>query len=79
MSALTLRLPNSLHDHVKEIAEADGVSVNQFISIAVAEKLSAMRTYDLIGTRAKRASKSAFEQAMSEVPAGDIIKGDEKN
>jgi len=77
MSALTLRLPNSLHDYVKEVAEADGVSVNQFISIAVAEKVSAMRTYNLIEERAKRSSKEAFEKAMIQVPEGDILEGDE--
>ena len=41
MSALSLRLPNSIHRHIKEIAIQEGVSINQFISTAVSEKISA--------------------------------------
>ncbi len=41
MSALSLRLPNSLHPRARELAEREGISLNQFVSTAVAEKLSA--------------------------------------
>ncbi|MCP5537397.1 MAG: toxin-antitoxin system HicB family antitoxin [Akkermansiaceae bacterium] len=77
MSALTLRLPDSLHRHLKNAAETDGVSVNQFISLAVAEKLSALQTYDIIARRAEKSSREDFLAAMSAVPAGEIIEGDE--
>ena len=68
MSALTIRLPESLHQHLKNAAQADGVSVNQFISLAVAEKLSALQTYDLIATRAARGSRDKFLDALAAVP-----------
>ena len=42
MSALSLRLPDSIHRHIKEIAQKEGVSINQFISSAVSEKISAL-------------------------------------
>ena len=42
MSAFTIRLPDSLHDQVRELAERDNISMNQFIAIAVAEKVSAL-------------------------------------
>ncbi len=77
MSALTLRLPDSLHRHLKNAAETDGVSVNQFISLAVAEKLSALQTYDLISRRAERSSRDGFLAAMAAIPAGEVIDGDE--
>ena len=35
MSALSLRIPNSIHKYIKEIAQKEGVSINQFISSAV--------------------------------------------
>ena len=41
MSALNLRLPDSIHRHIREIAKREGVSINQFISTAVSEKVSA--------------------------------------
>ncbi|MCB0162314.1 MAG: toxin-antitoxin system HicB family antitoxin, partial [Caldilineaceae bacterium] len=39
MSSLNLRLPDSLHDQVRELARQDNVSINQFITLAVAEKV----------------------------------------
>ena len=46
MSALSLRLPDSIHKELKKIAKTDHVSINQFISLAVAEKISCLKTVD---------------------------------
>jgi predicted DNA-binding protein len=68
MSTLSLRLPNSLHDRVRKLAEAEGVSINQFISTAVAEKMSALMTNEYLTERAKRGDRALFEAALSRVP-----------
>ena len=57
MSALSLRLPNSVHRHIKEIAQQEGVSINQFISSAISEKISAIMTEEYLEKRAKRANR----------------------
>ena len=44
MSTISLRLSESLHKSVREIARREGVSINQLISTALAEKLSALMT-----------------------------------
>ncbi len=77
MSTLSLRLPDSLHRTLKVAAEHDGVSINQFVSLAVAEKLSALQTYDYIKERAKGASRDKFLAAMSLIPPGEVVEGDE--
>lgn len=77
MSTLSLRIPESLHRTLKQAAEQDGVSINQFISLAVAEKLSALQTYNLITERARHGSREKFLRAMAMVPAGDVVPGDE--
>ena len=77
MSALTIRLADSLHRHLKQAAESDGVSVNQFISLAVAEKISALQTYDLIARRAECGSKPRFLEALAAVPDVAPDPGDE--
>lgn len=77
MSAVTVRLPDSLHQHLRNAAEIDGVSVNQFISLAVAEKLSALQTYDLIARRAERGSREAFLEALAAIPDAQPEPGDE--
>lgn len=77
MSTLSLRIPDSLHRTLKSAAEQDGVSINQFISLAVAEKLSALQTFNLIADRAAKGSQENFLKAMSMVPAQDVVEGDE--
>jgi len=77
MSALSLRLPESIHRHIREIAKKEGVSINQFISSAVSEKISALMTEDYLGSRAKRARKGDFKKILAKVPSRKPIPGDE--
>lgn len=67
MSTMSLRLPNSLHRHVKKLADEEGVSINQLISTAVAEKLSALDAERHIATRAQRGSLKKFRSVMAKV------------
>jgi predicted DNA-binding ribbon-helix-helix protein len=67
MTALSLRLPSSLHRKLAEVAESEGVSINQLISSAVAEKMSALMTEEYLETRAKRASRPKFAAALAKV------------
>jgi len=69
MSSLSLRLPDSLHRHIKEFSEKEGVSINQFISTAVAEKMSALSTQNYLEERAKRGSKTKLKKLLKKVPA----------
>ena len=48
MSILNIRLPDSIHRHIRDVARKEGVSVNQFISSAVTEKISAIMTEDYL-------------------------------
>jgi hypothetical protein len=67
MSAINLRLPESLHKAIRELAKEDNISINQFITLAVAEKVSALMTEDYLTERANRASRAWFEAALSNV------------
>jgi hypothetical protein len=77
MSALSLRLPESIHRHIKEVAKKEGVSINQFISSAVSEKISALMTEDYLKSRAKRAHKDNFGKILAKVPHRKPLPGDE--
>jgi predicted transcriptional regulator len=68
MSALSLRLPESLHRKLSELAEQEGISINQLISTAVAEKMSALMTEEYLAARARKGSRRKFEAALSKVP-----------
>ncbi|MEE9447578.1 MAG: toxin-antitoxin system HicB family antitoxin [Arenicellales bacterium] len=77
MSALSLRLPNSIHRHIKEIAIQEGVSINQFISTAVSEKISALATENYLSERAGRANRDEFKEILNKVSDRAPILGDE--
>ena len=77
MSSLSVRLPDSLHDKVRELARRDGVSINQFIATAVAEKASALLTVDYLEQRARRADPDIFRRLLSRVPDVPPPPGDE--
>jgi uncharacterized protein (DUF1778 family) len=68
MSALSLRLPNSLHEQIRQLAKRDGISINQFVASAAAEKMSALLTEEYIEARAKRASLRKFQKVLKKVP-----------
>ncbi|MDE2888294.1 MAG: toxin-antitoxin system HicB family antitoxin [Gemmatimonadota bacterium] len=68
MGALNLRLPDSIHRHIKEIARLEGVSINQFISTAVSEKVSAILTEAYLSARAGRAREGDLKSILDKVP-----------
>jgi hypothetical protein len=67
MSAFSLRLPESLHGAVRDLARRENVSINQFITLALAEKVSALMTEEYLQQRAGRGSRQKFEKAMERV------------
>jgi hypothetical protein len=67
MSTISLRLPESLHDQARELAKREGVSINQLVTLALAEKISALMTEDYLGQRAKRGRRKKFERALGKV------------
>jgi hypothetical protein len=67
MSTISLRLPESLHEAARELAKRDNVSINQFIALALAEKISAMMTEEYLQERAQRGSRAKFEHALGKI------------
>ena len=68
MSTLSIRLPDSLHKQIKKLAKEEGISMNQFIALAVAEKLSALMTVEYLEKRGKRGSRAKYEAVLAKVP-----------
>jgi len=80
MTALTVRLPNSVHAKIRELAARDAISVNQFIASAAAEKLASMLTLDYLRQEALQSRREDFERYLAAVPdvpdADDSRNGD---
>jgi predicted transcriptional regulator len=68
MSTISLRLPDSLHKQLRKLAQKESISLNQLITVALAEKLSALMTEEYLEARAKRGSRKKFERVMKKVP-----------
>jgi predicted RNase H-like HicB family nuclease len=66
---ILLRLPKSLHRQSALIAEKEGVSLNQFIGSALAEKVGAFTLYDKL---TKKMDQRIFQVAMN-AAVGTIV------
>ena len=77
MAALTIRLPNSVHQKIKELAARDDVSVNQVIASAASEKMASVLTLDFLKSEATKGKRSDFEHYLSMVPDAPAQAGDE--
>jgi hypothetical protein len=67
MSTLSLRLPESLHKSARALAKNEKVSINQLVTLALAEKVAALGTEEYLEKRAKRANEAKFDKAMAKV------------
>ena len=63
-STYPLRLPSSLKAAVREVSRKDGTSINQFVTTAVAEKLSAMQTAEFFAERGSQADIEAARRIL---------------
>ncbi len=68
MSTLSVRLPESLHKRLKIMADKEGVSMNQFITLAVSEKVSTLMTVDYLKERARKGNPKTFDELLKKVP-----------
>ncbi len=78
MTALTIRLPNSVHQKIKELAARDDVSVNQFIASAASEKMASVLTLDYLKAEAAKGKRSDFDHYLSRVPDVPAQEGDKR-
>lgn len=72
-----LRLQASLMNELRTVVEEEGTTLNQFINVAVAEKLAALRTERYFRERAGRASPADFSAILEKAGTDIAIDGDE--
>lgn len=68
MSMLNLTLPQSLQEQVETLAVREGISVNDFIMLAVAEKTATLTTVTYLADRAKRGSREKLLSVLAKAP-----------
>jgi hypothetical protein len=68
MSAITIRIPESIYGHLKKVAQDDGVSINQFFVTAAAEKLAALDTEIFLRNEAAKGSAARGLATLARAP-----------
>jgi len=76
-SSFPLRLASSLQEEARKTAESEGVSLNQLINLAVAEKISALRTEEFFRERGARANIKKARMILKRTGKEPPQKGDE--
>jgi predicted transcriptional regulator len=77
MSTMSLRLPDYLHKNIREIADSEHISVNQLVTTAIAEKVSALATEKYLNAIAAKGSGQVFDAVMEKVKNRAPLPGDE--
>lgn len=68
MSTISLRVPDYLHKKAKDISQKNHVSLNMFLANALAEKIAALETLELLEKRAEKGKNISFNEAFAAVP-----------
>ena len=68
MSTLHLTLPPSLHEQAQAYASKEGISIDEFIMLAVAEKLATLSTVEYLAERARRGSREKLLAMLAKAP-----------
>ena len=68
MTEMNIRLPERLCDGIKDVAQQEGISMNQFVIVAVADKMSSLLAEQYLEERAARGSRELFMAALNQVP-----------
>jgi hypothetical protein len=77
MANYALRVPESLFEYARLVAEEEKVSMNQFFVTAIAEKVSALKTESYFRERAARGQDAAFDRWLQATPDVAPDAGDE--
>ena len=77
LSTYPLRLPRSIRAGIEKLSKQDGISINQFVSIAAAEKLAIMQAETYFAERIAKADMAAFDRVMQRGGGEPPREGDE--
>ena len=77
MANYALRVPESLFEYARKVAEEEHVSMNQFFVAAIAEKVSALKTEAYFRERQARGEPIAFDAWLAATPDAPPLQGDE--
>lgn len=76
MTQLNITIPDSIYNSVRALAYQENISIDQFVALALGEKMSALMTEDYLLQRAKRGRRDKFLAVLDAAPDIDPIEED---
>ena len=76
MTQLSITIPDSICNSVQALANQENISIDQFVALALGEKISALMTEDYLLQRAKRGRRDKFLTVLDSAPDVDAIEDD---
>jgi hypothetical protein len=77
MTETMISIPDSLYHGVQALVAKEAMSFDQFVALALGEKLSALMTEDYLGQRAQRGQRDKFLAVLDAAADVEPILGDE--
>jgi len=77
MRKIQVRLPEQIHERVKELAQAEGISMNSFIVASVSNEVVRQETRDFFKEAAAGFDSRAFSEALAAVPDAPAKRADQ--
>lgn len=68
MSTLNLHIPNSLYEQVKALADKEGIPLDEFVAMALVEKVATLETADYLAERARRGNREKLLAVLAKAP-----------
>jgi len=68
VSTISIQIPDSVRRHAERLAASDGITLDQFIALAAAEKIAALEAGEYLAQRVARADREAFLRVLAKVP-----------
>jgi plasmid stability protein len=76
MRALTVNLPDNLHEKAREVAASKNLSMDALVTIALTQSLSRLVAEPLLEERAARATGKGLEEFLAQVPSTQLPEWD---
>jgi hypothetical protein len=77
MKTIQIRLPDHIHERVRDLAREEGISINNFVVSSVANEVVRQETRDFFKQAAASFNPQAFAEALAAVSDAPVVQGDE--
>ncbi|MEJ2053090.1 MAG: toxin-antitoxin system HicB family antitoxin [Calditrichaceae bacterium] len=76
MKAIQVRIPDTIHHKLKELAKEEGISINNFIVSSISNEVIRQETRDFFKKASAHFNPKDFAEALAAVPDAPVPESD---